>query len=419
MPAAVASILQLPCSSGGGWQDALLDCVRGCSAFELLVAYPGPQPGARIELGGVAFADIGPLEPSSRLARIASRWRSNAPGGSNLEECVRVAADWGADLVHVHGTESGLARVSERLDIPVLISLQGFLTVLEALGRDDYMVPVSAARWLPMYLRGLTSSHVARRVRLAAESERAALAGCRYTAGRTVFDERVSLVLAPNAAYVRLGEVLRDPFYGPRWVGHSERPGGPRLSLCAKSYHRKGVDVAVESIGILAGAGLDVRLRIFGLDPRGERAARLLSRARREGTADRIELLGELTAEQVVAEMLMCDVYLHPSRSDNSPNSLCEAMLLGVPCIASTAGGIPSLATDNVDALLVPPGDAYSLAGAVKSLFSDSSTASRLSEAARQRARVRHDPAVVRDELIQAYTSVVESQRAETVGARK
>jgi len=116
---------------------------------------------------------------------------------------------------------------------------------------------------------------------------------------------------------------------------------------------------------------------------------------------------------------LMCDVYLHPSRSDNSPNSLCEAMLLGVPCIASTAGGIPSLATDNVDALLVPPGDAYSLAGAVKSLFSDSSTASRLSEAARQRARVRHDPAVVRDELIQAYTSVVESQRAETVGARK
>jgi glycosyltransferase involved in cell wall biosynthesis len=377
--------------------------------IELLVAYPGSRPGTQVEAGGVTFADIGPLEPVSRVARVIARWNPGPPRPAILDECARVAIAWGADLVHVHGTESGLARVSDRLELPVLISIQGLLSVLESVHAEDGGDAEAPPSWLGGFARGLTPWHSARALHAAARTERLILSGCRHVAGRTAFDRRVSAVLAPNASYTHVGEVLRDPFYTSRWTIREKAPLPMRLSMCGRNFHRKGVDVAIESARVLAASGVDVRLTIFGAGADSEDARRALSRASLLGVADRVDILGELTAEQVVTELVTCDAYLHPSRGDNSPNGLCEAMMLGVPCVASTAGGIPSLATDGVDALLVPPGDPYSLAGAVKILLADRLLASRLSEAARQRAATRHDPTVVRAELVRTYQQIAGS----------
>ena len=49
---------------------------------------------------------------------------------------------------------------------------------------------------------------------------------------------------------------------------------------------------------------------------------------------------------------LEADVFLLPSQSENSPNSLGEAMLLGLPCVASNAGGIPDMLADGQEGLL-------------------------------------------------------------------
>lgn len=55
-------------------------------------------------------------------------------------------------------------------------------------------------------------------------------------------------------------------------------------------------------------------------------------------------------------------MYVHPAYIDNSPNALCEAMLLGVPCIASYVGGIPSIIQNEVSGLLAPANEPYYLA---------------------------------------------------------
>ena len=58
-------------------------------------------------------------------------------------------------------------------------------------------------------------------------------------------------------------------------------------------------------------------------------------------------------------------IYIAISHIENSPNSLCEALILGAPCIATNAGGTSSLIEDGNNGILIQDGDAYSMAGAI------------------------------------------------------
>ena len=103
----------------------------------------------------------------------------------------------------------------------------------------------------------------------------------------------------------------------------------------------------------------------------------------------------------------MADVYAHPSLIDNSPNSLAEAMLVGVPCVASAAGGIPSMIEDGRDGLLYPPGDVEALAATIAAVTSDRAMARRLGAAARKRALVRHDPTAIARSTSMMYEDIL------------
>ena len=74
-------------------------------------------------------------------------------------------------------------------------------------------------------------------------------------------------------------------------------------------------------------------------------------------------------------------VVLNPSRVDNMPNSVLEALASGVPVVSTRVGGVPFIVQDGITALLVPPGDADAMAAAVLRLLQDTALAQRLAEA--------------------------------------
>lgn len=78
-----------------------------------------------------------------------------------------------------------------------------------------------------------------------------------------------------------------------------------------------------------------------------------------------VELLGRKTAAEMVDFLLMSDLYCNCSHIENSPNSVCEAMLLGMPIIASCVGGTSTLLKDREEGLLVQDGEPYALAGMI------------------------------------------------------
>ena len=113
---------------------------------------------------------------------------------------------------------------------------------------------------------------------------------------------------------------------------------------------------------------------------------------RQLGLQEAVHYTGPLNEQAMCEQYLRSSLYVLCSSMENSPNSLGEAMLLGMPCVASDVGGVSSLLTHEREGLLYPAEDENALAEAILALLDDPARARRLGKAAQARARVTHDP---------------------------
>jgi glycosyltransferase involved in cell wall biosynthesis len=94
--------------------------------------------------------------------------------------------------------------------------------------------------------------------------------------------------------------------------------------------------------------------------------------------------LEEAEKEELLREAA---IFVLPSTSEGLPMAVLEAMAWGRAIVATAVGGVPDVVADEVEALLVPPGDAAALAAAMAKLAADGELRERLGGAARARAR--------------------------------
>lgn len=104
------------------------------------------------------------------------------------------------------------------------------------------------------------------------------------------------------------------------------------------------------------------------------------------------------------------DVFVCPSRQENLPNTIMEAMACGTPVVAFSVGGIPDLVEDGITGCLAAPADAASLAHAIGRVLGDSGMAARMGAAARDKAEREYALPV----LVRRYLELYE--RALAVG---
>ena len=156
--------------------------------------------------------------------------------------------------------------------------------------------------------------------------------------------------------------------------------GGSVLLAAANLVRRKGLDVLLEAL-----AGLpQARLWIAGDGPERpelERAAR--------GLGGRVVFLGRRGDVPDLLEA--CDIFVLPSRAEGLGVAALEAMARGRPVVASDVGGLAEAVGHEQCGLLVPPGDARALRGALERLLNDPALARRLGEAGATRAAERFD----------------------------
>ena len=152
--------------------------------------------------------------------------------------------------------------------------------------------------------------------------------------------------------------------------------GGPFVIVTVGSleHHHKAVDVQIDAVAECVRGGLDLRLVVIG---QGRLREEFEARARGQGLDGRVEFRGQLTAGGAVrAELDAADLFLLPSRTEGLPRAMIEAMARALPCIGSTAGGIPELLPPED---LVPPGDAPALALKVAEVVKDPGRLARMS----------------------------------------
>jgi glycosyltransferase involved in cell wall biosynthesis len=149
---------------------------------------------------------------------------------------------------------------------------------------------------------------------------------------------------------------------------------------------RKGVHVLLDALALLPEEP-PIQLEVLGDGP--EREA-LEHRARSLGVAERVHFHGFVPREELERQLAECDALVLPAVVDAKGDVeglgvvLLEAMSFGKPVIASAAGGIPDIVRPSENGLLVPPGDAKSLAAAVECLARDPALVRSLGAAARR-----------------------------------
>lgn len=393
--------------NGGGWAGALISKVRE-AGVTVGIAFQSTLPSQEAAEG---FYPIPIRQPGfwGKFVRYHGGYRRETY--SYLLPAIHQAvADFRPDVIYLFGFENPLAVILGETDVPVLVHIQGLLGpysrayLPQGIRLSDFYHPFSAREWI--YRNGFVYAY--HFIRLHGSQEPSLIAKAHYVTGRTDWDKREVLQYAPEAKYYPVWEMLRPVFYANagRAVCRRIPDGEPiRLVSTISETAYKGLDVIMKAAAWMQEAGIPFSWHVAGIGKDAfltqvfERALKL--------KAERLPLVfcGCLSEEQLVRELTEADVYVHPSYIDNSPNSVCEAQLLGLPVIATRVGGVPSLVEDGVTGLLVPAGDGQALGEAVRNCL-DPDLRSRLGKAAGETAACRHDRETILNNLQEVWCEI-------------
>lgn len=180
-------------------------------------------------------------------------------------------------------------------------------------------------------------------------------------------------------------------------------PPGRRIAWAHRLDAQKGFPVMVEAFGMLSAARPDVHLTVAGDGADRGAIGRLGPDAR-----GRVTMLGPVAHAEVPAVLAGADVAVAAATGQESFGySVVEAMAAGVAVVATDIEGYREVAADQVDTLVVPPGDPMALADAIGRLLDDGGLRARLVEAGRERA-ASFDWSIVAGRIEQVYTGVAE-----------
>jgi glycosyltransferase involved in cell wall biosynthesis len=133
----------------------------------------------------------------------------------------------------------------------------------------------------------------------------------------------------------------------------------------------------------------------------GPERARIEERVRASGLENRVTLTGHRNPAEPFYGI--ADLAVLASRSEGSPNALLEAMAAGVPVVATAVGGVPEIAADRENALLVRPGETAGMAEALGRLLADPSLGEALAARARRLVGERYTPEERTRRLVEIY----------------
>jgi phosphatidylinositol alpha-mannosyltransferase len=174
--------------------------------------------------------------------------------------------------------------------------------------------------------------------------------------------------------------------------------GRPSVFFCGRHEERKGLRVLIDAMDHI---DADIELVIAS---EGPDTAALRDRASGD---DRVVWLGRISDDEKFARLRGSEVFCAPSLGGESFGVvLIEAMAAGATVVASALDGYRNVATHDVDALLVPPGEPEALADAITMAVSDDALSTRLRAAGDARAE-RFSMRALADAYVQIYERLV------------
>jgi glycosyltransferase involved in cell wall biosynthesis len=292
------------------------------------------------------------------------------------------------DLLHLHGSELQLPAMTAGLPIPMLLSVQGIVS--------EYAKVVPETFSMLKFLWTMAGYY-----------ERQYLPTVKNFSCRTHWDKKHTARLSPGCTIYHNWETIRPEFFAaadapapaptPRpqalFVGGNQVIKGFKEMLIGYNQIRQKADIKLIIVGRLDPTDVQQVIQQYNLQ---------------YINSDDVECRRFQSAAELAALYRESFCLLHPSYIDNSPNSVCEAQLVGLPVVASNVGGVSSLITEGETGLLCTL-EPETLAQQTLRLHTEPSLHQRISSQAQAEARLRHEPAAIIRRTLAIYDAVRQS----------
>lgn len=338
------------------------------------------------------------------------------------DDCKRIIEQFSPDLIHIEGTEWSISkRFSEQKSVTNLVSLQGILNGYEMYQFGD--LPIAEfmfsfrlrkliAGWTLFLRKKVLFDH-----RLKIEEE--TIKNADNLMGRTLWDRAHSYKFNRFAPYYKCNRNLRNTFYHHEW---SYEKCNKHAIFVGNGYSAlKGGHFVIEAVKLLIDEYPDIQLIFAGVDPYIHKMTEfkkyigyslyLRGLLKDPKLTGHVHYAGVQSETEMAEQLLKANVYVLPSIIENSPNTLGEAMIMGVPCVSAYTGGAGEMAIDEKEAFLFRAGDPVMMAWQIKRVFDLQESVTEMCRNAQEHARQTHSPQKNVKALLSAYCAICEGDK--------
>ena len=333
------------------------------------------------------------------------------------------------DIVHIHGTElpHSYTFLQAVPDANAVVSIQGLMSHIckvysAGMSKMDLLRSVTIRDigldiLRPRQMCGTLCS-VKRNFTIRGSIEPLIYQKVSNVIGRTSWDRSNVLSINPDLRYFCCNETLRPVFYEGKW--EYDRCVPHTIFLSQATYPFKGLHMVLRALETVLRKYPDAKVLVAGntrfspssfkehllQDGYSKFIRRLMKNL---GIGDgSVVSLGPLDAEGMKQQYLSCNVFVSASAIENSPNSLCEAQILGVPCIATDAGGTRDMIPDERCGRIYDYYDTEKLARLIIETFESSPIFDGAEEI--RVARIRHDAKRNTSRLMEIYSDLMKGK---------
>lgn len=393
---------------GGGWIESLELLVKERKDVELAVSFFHTIDNEKITKNGTTYYPVKKkLTKVNPFLKVINNWRGKFEEENLDETFMKIINDFQPDIIQVFGTEGPFSSIQELTKIPVVIHIQGII--------NPYLnayYPVNQSKWNFLLNSGylkknlIGNSQVFQRKRFVFQAKREFffLSNARYTMGRTHWDKKIAELYNPNVHYFHVDEVLRPIFYEGN---HFHKPKNHLqfkiISTLSPTIY-KGIDVVLKTARKLKElSNFDFQWEVIGIDENATLLKHFENTEKINHQEFNIICSGKKSPEELINILQRADVFVHPSYIDNSPNSVCEAQILGLPVIACDVGGLSTLIHHEKTGFLVPSNGVFELVYHLIKLKNNIELRIGIGQESRRVATKRHNRKKIVSELLKVY----------------
>ncbi len=394
----------------GGWFVSASACLVDEDSIELSIAFPK---------NGLRTVQILKGEKINYYAfpLVSEKYISSNKKNSYLHEILDTIKP---DIVHIFGTEYAntlaIVNVCQKKNINTIISIQGLVSICARHYIAGLPANIQNRFTIRDFIKQDNLNQQQKKFIKRGEFEIEALQKVKHIIGRTTWDRACTYQINPDAKYHFCNETLRDEFYKYSWdINNCEKHS---IFVSQGSCPIKGLHFMLEAMPLILKRFPDAKLYVGGhniikTDTLKDKlkissyGKYIKENINKNNLQNKVIFTGILDEKQMCKRYLKSNLFVCPSSIENSPNSLGEAMILGVPCIASYVGGVMDRIQHDLDGFLYQTDAPYMLAYYVCEIFTNDDLALQFSKKTRKHALKTHDRETNTKRLIQIYRKIL------------